>query len=374
VRGKSVLQTGYFGATRCAFLRKVAGMDSLQRNRTSSLTLLCKRLVRLAACMHQPHRLFTFSVVVWAVLMVTTAAAQSYPTKPIRLIVPSAPGGSPDFHARLIAIELSRQMGQSVVVDNRAGASGIIGLDVIAKAAPDGYTLGYSPFNFITNSIVFAKLPYDAAKDFQPVVLQNTGANLLAVTPTLPVHSVQELVEYARAQPGKLSYGTLGGGASTLLAVELFKIMTNTQIVQVSYKSVQQAITDTIAGQVQIICDNMPSISPHVRAGRLRALGITTLKRSLAMPDIPTIAEAGLPGFEVATSSGYLLPARTPHDIVLRLNSEINKALSSAAVSEKFAANGTVIAGGTPEQFAEFLRRETTKWAGVIKAAGIKPQ
>jgi tripartite-type tricarboxylate transporter receptor subunit TctC len=316
----------------------------------------------------------TFFVVAGSMVTAAPSAAQSYPTKPIRLIVPSAPGGSPDFHARLIASELSRQMGQTVVVDNRAGASGIIGLEVIARATPDGYTLGYSPFNFITNSIVFAKLPYDAARDFQPVVLQNTGANLLAVTPALPVRSVQELVEYARAQPGKLSYGTLGGGASALLAVELFKTMTNTQIVQVTYKAVQQAITDTIAGQVQLVCDNMPSISPHVRAGRLRALGITTLKRSLAMPDIPTIAEAGLPGFEVAPSSGYLLPARTSHDIVLRVNAEINKALTLPTVSEKFAANGSVIAGGSPEQFAEFLRRETTKWAGVIKAAGIKPQ
>ena len=301
-------------------------------------------------------------------------AQRNYPSKPIRLIVPATAGGTPDIQARLIASELSKQMGQQVVVDNRGGASGILGYEVIAKAAPDGYTFGYAAFPFITIPSVFAKLPYDTARDFQPVVLQVSGANLLTVTPALAVRSAQELVEYARAQPDKLSYGGTGGGASNQLALELFKIMTGTQIVQVSYKGIQQAITDTIAGQVHIFCDSMPSILPHVRAGRLRALGVTSLKRWPNVPDIPTIAESGVPGYEMVTSSGYLLPARTPRDIVLRLNAEINKALTSPAVSEKFAANGSVIAGGTPEQFVEHLRRETAKWAGVIKTAGIKPQ
>src|SRR5450759_4303172 len=182
------------------------------------------------------------------------------------------------------------------------------------------------------------------------------------------------LVEYARAQPGKLSYGGIGGGGSQQLSIELFKSMTGTQIVQVSYKGMQQAITDTIAGQIHIVCDNAPSILPHIQAGRLRAIGVTGLKRIQAAPDIPPVDEAAVPGYEMAPSSGYVLPARTPRDIVLRMNAEINQALISPAVSEKLVPAGLVIAGGTPEQFAEHLRRETAKWAGVIKTAGIKPQ
>ena len=313
-------------------------------------------------------------IVVFATLPMTCTVAAEYPTKPIRLIVPSAAGGTPDIQARLIASELTKQMGQQVVVDNRGGASGIISYEVIAKAAPDGYTLGYAAFPFITNPLMFTKLPYDTAKDFQPLVRQIFGPNLLAVSPALPVKTVQALVDYARAQPGKLSYGSVGAGASQQLSIELLKKMTGTQIVQVTYKGMQQAITDVIAGQVHIVCENLPSILPHIRAERLRALGVTTLKRSSILPDIPTISESGVAGYEVAISSGYILPARTSRDIVLRLNTEINKALTSPSVAEKFAATSVVITGGTPEQFAEHLRRETAKWAGVIKTAGIKPQ
>jgi tripartite-type tricarboxylate transporter receptor subunit TctC len=307
-------------------------------------------------------------------LTVTTAAAAEYPTKPIRLIVPSAAGGTPDINARLLATELSKQMGRQVVVDNRGGASGIVGFEMIARAEPDGYTLGFAGFPFITNPLMYAKLPYDTTRDFQPVVRLFSITNVMTLTPALPVRSVQELIEYARAQAGKLSYGSAGAGTSQQLSLELFKIMTGAQIVQVSYKGIQQATTDTIAGQVQIVCDNTASILPHIRAGRLRAIGVTTLKRTPVAPDIPTIAEAGVPGYEMAPSSGYVLPARAPRDIVLRLNAEINKALISSALSEKFVAAGNVIEGGTPEQFADHLRRETAKWAGVIKAAGIKPQ
>jgi tripartite-type tricarboxylate transporter receptor subunit TctC len=313
-------------------------------------------------------------VVIWAGSTVITAAAAQFPARPIRLIVPSAAGGTPDIQARLVASELSKQMGQQVVVDNRGGAGGIIGFETIAKAAPDGYTLGYASFPFITNPIMYLKLPYDTAKDFQPVVKQVSGTNVLAVTPALPVRSAQELIEFARAQPGKLSYGSAGAGTSQQLSLELFKIMTGTQIVQVSYKGIQQAITDTIAGQVHIVCDNAPSILPHIQAGRLRAIGVTGLTRLRMAPDIPTIAEAGIPGYEMSPSSGYVLPARTPRDIVLRMNTEINKALMSPAVTEKLVPAGMVMGGGTPEQFAEHLRRETAKWAEVIKLAGIKPQ
>ncbi len=315
---------------------------------------------------------FAFFIVASIIVTAGPAAAQSYPTKPIRLVVPSAAGGTPDIQARIIANELGKQLGQQVVVDNRGGASGIIGYEMIAKAAPDGYTLGYSAFTFITNALAYSQLPYDTAKDFQPVIRQVSGTNILTVTPTLAVKSMRELIELARAQPGKLSYGGPGGGASQQLSLELLKSMTGIQITQVYYKAIQQAITDTIAGQIQIVCDNAPSILPHVLGARLRAIGVTGLKRISLAPDIPTVAEAGLPGYEMAPSSGYMFPTRTPRDIVLRMNVEINKALKSPMFAEKVVPAGVEITGGTPEQFAEHIRRESEKWGKVIKAAGIK--
>jgi tripartite-type tricarboxylate transporter receptor subunit TctC len=305
-------------------------------------------------------------------LLVSTAFGQGYPTKPIRLVVPSAAGGTPDIQARIIANELGKQMGQQVVVDNRGGASGIIGYEVIAKSAPDGYTLGYSAFTFITNPLTYSKLSYDSAKDFQPIIRQVSGTNIVSVTPALPVRSARELVELARAEPRKLSYGANGGGSSQQLSLELLKNMTGTQITQVYYKAIQQAIADTIGGQIQVVCDNSPSILPHVLSGRLRAIGVTGLNRIPAAPDIPTIAEQGFPGYEMAPSSGYMFPARTPREIVLRMNAELNKALQSPRFAETVIPSGSTVTGGTPEQFAEHIRRETEKWGAVIKAAGIK--
>jgi tripartite-type tricarboxylate transporter receptor subunit TctC len=305
-------------------------------------------------------------------LLVSTAFGQGYPTKPIRLVVPSAAGGTPDIQARIIANELGKQMGQQVVVDNRGGASGIIGYEVIAKSAPDGYTLGYSAFTFITNPLTYSKLSYDSAKDFQPIIRQVSGTNIVGVTPALPVRSARELVELARAEPRKLSYGANGGGSSQQLSLELLKNMTGTQITQVYYKAIQQAIADTIGGQIQVVCDNSPSILPHVLSGRLRAIGVTGLNRIPAAPDIPTIAEQGFPGYEMAPSSGYMFPARTPREIVLRMNAELNKALQSPRFAETVVPSGSTVTGGTPEQFAEHIRRETLKWGAVIKAAGIK--
>jgi tripartite-type tricarboxylate transporter receptor subunit TctC len=299
---------------------------------------------------------------------------QGYPSKPLRLIVPFAAGSSPDVMARLIASELIKQMGQPVVVDNRAGASGIIGYESIAKSPADGYTVGFMGFPFITNPSLFAKLPYDTVKDFQPLIHQNSSTFLLTVTPALPVKSTQELIDYARAQPGKLSAGYAELGAPQFLGLELFKMMTDTRIVSISYKAIQQAITDTMAGQIHIVCDNAPSILPHVRTGRLRALGVMTPKRNPNFPDIPTIAEGGVAGFDLVPIGGYLMPANAPRDIVLRLNAEINKALKSSVIVERFATAGLTPEGGTPEQFAERLRVETTKWAKVIKSAGIKPE
>jgi tripartite-type tricarboxylate transporter receptor subunit TctC len=302
------------------------------------------------------------------------ATAQPYPNRPIRTIVPFASGSGPDFSARNLANELSVQLGQHVVVDNRPGASGIIGYEMIARAAPDGYTVGYIPLGFATNPSIYLKLPYDSTKNFQPIILALSSVSLLAVTPSLPIHSVKELIELARAKPGTLSFGSAGIGAGTHLSVELLKVMTNTNIVHVSYKGIPQAITDVIGGQIHLICDSLTSILPHVRSGRVRALGVTSLKRSPVVPEVPTLDEVGIAGYELTTWAGYAFPARTPHDIVLRLNGEINKALLSPSVSKSFAERGATPIGGTPEQFAEHLRREMVKWAGVIKAAGIKPQ
>lgn len=317
---------------------------------------------------------FVLTVVSCTFCLANLAVAQSYPVRPIRLIVPSAPGGAPDITARLIGNELTQQMNQQVVIDNRPGASGVLGFDMIAKAAPDGYTLGAAIFPFSTNPGVYAKLPYDTERDFQAVIRQHTGSNVLTVTPSLPVRSVRDLIAHARANLDKLSYGSTGGGTTNVLTLEMFKMMTGTRIMQVNYKGIQQAIAEMIAGQIHIVCDNTPSILPHVRANRVRALAVTTLKRSPSAPEIPTVDESGLPGFELATWSGYMVQAAVPRSIVMRLNTEIGKALTLPAVTDKLVSLGYTPVGGTPEEFAQLIRSETAKWAKVIKAAGIKPQ
>ena len=313
------------------------------------------------------------SLIVAALLVPTAAWPQDYPSKSIRLIVPYAAGGSPDITSRLVAHELGRQMGQQVVVDNRAGAASLIGTEMIARAAPDGYTLGYVAFSFSTNPALYPKLPYDTLRDFQMVASMLYSVNLLAVSPSLPVRTVKELIEHARANPDKLSYGTTGGGTSVTLSMELFKFITGTRLTGIAYKGTQQAIGDVTAGRVDAFCDNMASILPHAKAGRVRGIAVTSLKRSAAVPELPTIDEAGIPGFEVTPWSGYMFPARVPRTLVMRLNAEINKALLTQSVQEKFASVGYTTGGGTPEQFAEFIRRETEKWGKVIKAAGIQP-
>lgn len=299
--------------------------------------------------------------------------AQSYPTRPLRIILPSAPGGLPDIQARLMANELQKQLGQQVIVDNRPGGSFIIGFELMAKATPDGYTIGYASFPIATNPSMFAKLPYDFDRDFQSVMHQVSALNILAVSPSLPARTVQELIAHARANPEKLSYGISGFGASNHLSIELIKMMADVKLVPVSYKAIQQAITEASTGQIHVVCDNMGSILPHVKAGRMRGLGVTSPRRSPVLPDLPTVAEQGLPGYEIMPWSGYVVPKQTPAGIVKRLNAEFNKALFSPAVSARMEAIGSIPVGGTPEQFAEHVRRETAKWAKVIKASGIRP-
>lgn len=319
-------------------------------------------------------KLSVLAVFGMVLLAPSVTCSQPYPSKPITLIVPSASGGQPDILTRLVANELGKQMGKQVVVDNRPGASGIIGFQALARAAPDGYTFGWAVFAIMTNPSLFAKLPYDAARDFQPVIQSHLSTNVLMVTPSLPVKSVQDLIDYARAHPDKLSYGSAGAGTSPHLTMELFKIMTGTRIVQIPYKGPMQIVNDAISGEIQIAVTNLGPSLQYVRSGKLRALGVTTLKRSPVVPELPTLAEAGIPGYEMAGSAGYIVPSRVPRDIVMRLNAEINKALQSQTVTEKYAAMGLMIVGGTPEHFAEHIRSETAKWGKVIKTAGIKPQ
>lgn len=302
------------------------------------------------------------------------AAPQNYPTKPLRIIVASASGGSPDIAARTFSNELSLQLGKQVVVDNRPGASGIIGYEMVSRAAPDGYTLGYITNIFTTNPSMFSKLPYDSVRDFQPIIQTGSGANVLAVTPSLPIRSVKELIEQARAKPGGLSFGSAGIGSAQHLTMELLKFQTNTNMLHVSYKGIQQAITDVIGGQVHIVCEFASVMLPYIRSNRVNALGVTSLKRLAVLPELPTLDEAGIAGYEHTGWGGFSFPARTSRDLVLRLNAEINKALISPSVSKSIIDRGTTPMGGTPEQFTEFLRKETEKWGKVIKAAGIKPQ
>ncbi len=316
-----------------------------------------------------------FVIAVAMVLLVPgTGSTQTYPSRPLRLIVPSAPGGSPDINARELANELGKQMAQQVVVENRPGASGILGYEVFARATPDGYTFAYISNFIATNPTLYSKLSYDFARDFRPVVFYFRGLNLLTVSPALTVHSVKELIDRARANPGKLTFGSSGIGATPHLSMELFKSMTDTAMVHVPYKGTQQAVTDLMGGQIDILCDNMASMQPLVRSGRLRALAVTSLKRSAAMPELPTLDESGLPGYELTGWSGFAVPAGVPRDAVMRLNAEINKALLSPAVSKGMASRGGTGVGGTPEEFGEHVRKETERLGKLIKAVGIKPQ
>ena len=315
-----------------------------------------------------------FIVLVAVLLVPALAGAQPYPNRPLRLIVPSAPGGSPDINARELAHEVSKQIGQQVVVENRAGASGILGYEALQRATADGYTLAYISNFIATNPSMYAKLSYDFFRDFQPVIFYFRGLNILTVSPSLPVRSVKDLVDLARGQPGKLKYGSSGIGATTHLSMELFKSMTNTDIVHVPYKGTQQSVTDLMSGQIDIQCDNMASMLPIVRANRIRALAVTSLKRSAAIPELPTLDEAGLPGYELTGWSGFAVPKGVPREIVLRLNAEINKALASPAVTKGIAARGGVGVGGTPEDFADQVRKETERLGKLIRAIGIKQQ
>ena len=306
-------------------------------------------------------------------LVAALACAQTYPTKPIRLVVPFPPGGATDILARDVAQKLTEAWGQSVIVDNRPGAGGNIGSELVAKSSPDGYTLEMGTVGtHAINASLYAKMPYDHVRDFTPVILVAGVPNVLVVNPALPANSVAELIAYAKANPGKLNFASSGNGTSIHLSGELFKVMAGVQITHIPYKGSTPALQDLLGGQVQMMFDNLPPSLPQIKAGKLRALGVTTLTRAPALPDVPTLSESGLPGFEASSWFGILAPAGTPAPIVAKLNAEIAKWLATPEAKEKLAKQGANAAGGTPDDFAKHIAAETAKWAKVVKDSGAK--
>jgi tripartite-type tricarboxylate transporter receptor subunit TctC len=301
------------------------------------------------------------------------AAAQSYPAKPVRMIVPFPAGGATDIVGRLIAQKLSESFGQQVIVDNRGGAGGTIGSDVAAKSPPDGYTmlLGTSSTHAVAPSL-YSKLPYDPVKDFSPVTLAATATILLAVHPSVPARSVKELISLARRQPNALSFASSGNGGISHLVGEQFKSMASIEMLHVPYKGDTPALVDLVSGQVHLMFGTAVSFLPYVKAGRLIALAVTNPKRSPVVPTVPTVAESGLPGFEALQWFGVFVPAGTPKDIVSRLHGEIVKLLKHPDVRERLASLGAELVGNSPEQFASFQKADSAKWAKVVKESGAK--
>src|ERR1051325_5370940 len=306
-------------------------------------------------------------------LALSSAATAAYPDKPIRFVIPSAPGGSPDVLMRILMQQLSTQLHVPIVVENKPGASFVLGTMDVVKAPPDGYTLGYGNIvSLAINRSLLPSLPYDPERDLTLISNVTHVFNMLAVNNDLPVHTVRELIDYAKKNPGKLTNGSSGNGTTGHLGGELFKSMTGVDIVHVPYKGSAQAINDLIGGQIQVMYDNVPSIGPHVKAGRVRGLGVSAPKRAGSFPDIPTIAEAGVPGYETNSWGGVIGPARLPRDIVLRLHAEIRRALAAPTVMERYAQLDSEIDGSTPEEFLALVRRETPKWADVVRRSGAK--
>ena len=302
------------------------------------------------------------------------AGAQgTYPTKPIRIVVPFPAGGTADILARAAAQRLAETLGQPAVVDNRPGAGGNIGAELVAKAPPDGYTLLMGTVGtHAINASLYSKMPYDHVRDFAPIILVAGVPNVLVVHPSVPAGSVKELIAYAKANPGKLNFASSGSGTSIHLAGELFKTMAGVQMAHVPYKGSAPAVTDLLGGQVQLMFDNLPSALPHIKAGKLKALAVTSATRAAALPDVPTVAESGLAGFDATSWFGLLAPAGTPEPIIARLNSEVAKWLATAEAKEKMAGLGANTAGHSTDEFVRHIAAETSKWAKVVKESGAK--
>lgn len=299
------------------------------------------------------------------------ASAQAWPTKQIHIVVPFPPGGFNDTLARILSQELPKSLGQPVIVDNRPGGNTIIGTDLAAKSPPDGHTLFIAALPFSVVQSLF-KTPFDANRDFAPIVLAGISNNLLVANAKFPVNSVQELIAYAKKNPGRVNYGSAGNGTSPHLSMELLKSMTHVFMTHIPYKGSAPVVADLIGGQVDVMFDNVPNVVQHVRAGRMKALAVSGATRSPLAPEVPTVAESGVPGYDVSVWFGVLAPAGTPRDIVQRLNAEIRKIIATPEVTDRFLKQGVEPRTGTPEQFGALIKAEVYRWANVVKTAGIK--
>ena len=343
--------------TRALLVRFVRG----GRRTASALTLLARNGLPI-------------SMVLALGFVSASSLAQTYPSKPLRFIVPFAPGGGTDLVARTVAVKLTEGLGQPVIVDNRPGAAGSIGAELAAKAPADGHTLLLgSNGPLAINPNLQPKLPYDAARDFAPVALVTIMPFLLVTHPSLPVKSVRELIVLAKSRPGQLNYGSPGNGSTTHLANELLKSMTGMDVTHVPYKGVAPAATDLISGQLQMMSGDLSTLLPHVKARRMRALAVTSARRSSLLPELPTVAEGGVAGYEATGWFGVLVPANTPQPVVERLNASILKGMSGSDSRERLGALGGEVAVGTPAQFATHIRAESAKWGKVIRLIGLKP-
>jgi tripartite-type tricarboxylate transporter receptor subunit TctC len=309
-----------------------------------------------------------------AALAVLPATAQNYPARSVRIIVPYAAGGNTDITARAVGLKLAEVFGQQVIVDNRPGGATNIGSELAAKAAPDGYTIFMGGASNAINMSLYARPPYDTLRDFAPISLCVKGANVLSIHPSLPAKNLRELIALAKTSPGKLNFATSGLGSSNQMAGELLKLMAGINIVHVPYKGNAPALTDTVAGHVEMIFSGVPALVPHIKSGRLRAIAIGSLQRFSALPDVPTFDESGLKDYEATTWFGLMAPIKTPKDVVNRLNGEVDKILKSTDIQTRFKNDGLEPIGGTQADFDKFIRAEIAKYAKVIKAAGINQQ
>ena len=306
--------------------------------------------------------------------LATPALAQDYPTRPVKLVVPFPPGGSVDMVGRLVGQKLSETMGQPFMVDNRVGAGGNIGMDFVAKAPKDGYTLLVAPSGLAANQHLFARLPFDPQKDLVPVIRMADQPAVLVVNPRLPVTSVRELIAYAKANPGKLNAGTAGVGGAQDVAARLFQSMTGTEMINVTYRGGAPALSDLLAGQIDLMFETSPTAVPYVKSGKLRALGVTTDKRIASLPDVPTVSEAGVPGFHSVTWIGLAAPSGTPSAVLARLNAELQKVLVDPVVQKQISDMALDVAGGSSADFSKFLKKESDDYARFVKDNKITPQ
>lgn len=325
--------------------------------------------------MHILARFARATIALLALAVAAQAAGQAFPGKPIRLVVPFPPGGAVDFYARVVQQPLAEALGQTVVIDNRAGASGMVGAELVAKSAPDGYTLLIGNIASLAINVgIYPKMPYDPLKDFTPVVRTVDVNYVLVVHPSVPARTVAELVAYAKANPGRLSYGSAGSGSLPHLSTELFKAQTGIDMVHVPYKGGGPMVTDLLGGSVQVVIGDQANLMPHVATGKLRALAVATPKRSPNAPELPTIAESGVAGFDATAWQGVVGPAGMPADVVTRLNEAFNKVMAMPAVRDKLVGGGLEPVGGTPAEFGRFIASEIAKWTKTAKDVGAKAE